>query len=259
MPEDIFRNLPLEPYSAPFEILGNVSNNAISFEERSKFHTPTLHIAALKEGWGLEESDYTAFEEVDDGLQSCRGLKNFLRLYHPITGAPITVFDNHNHALYFWLEALQQEHISMNVPLVHVDQHKDMRDPGVPLPAEALTDPQAAFLYTNSVVNVGNFIVPALKIGLLSEVIMLDSDTAFEAFEASPLKDQNFLLDIDIDVFAADLDYMDRPRMRRVIADLMARASCVTVATSPYFISFQDAAQWINTIFQDAHLLPLEN
>lgn len=241
------------PYAEPFTITEKISNNVFSFEERARFHAPTLHVPALKQSVGIEKGSETAFEEVDEGaLISCHGLKDFVRLYHPVNGAPITVVDNHNHALYFWLEALHQKKISMGLPLIHVDQHKDMRDPGVSLPSEALTDPQAAFEFTNTQVNVGNFIVPALEAGVIGEVQMLDSDASFAAFQ-QPMGP--YILDIDIDVFAPELDYMDRPRMRAVIQELFAGAACVTIATSPYFISFEDARRWIHILFGDAAIL----
>lgn len=241
------------PYAEPFTITEKVSNNALSFEERARFHAPQLHVPAVREGGEIERGSETAFEEVDEGvLISCQGLKDFVRLYHPQTGAPITVVDNHNHALYFWLEALHQKKMTMGLPLIHVDQHKDMRDPGIALPPEALTDPQAAFEFTNTQVNVGNFIVPALRAGVISEVQMLDSDASFAAFQ-QPLGP--YILDIDIDVFAPELDYMDRPRIRAVIQKLFVGAACVTIATSPYFISFEDARRWIHILFEDAAIL----
>jgi glutaredoxin-related protein len=45
-----------------------------------------------------------AFEEVEDGiLKSCTGLRNFVQL-----SENTIIFDNHNHALYFWIDALRK-------------------------------------------------------------------------------------------------------------------------------------------------------
>lgn len=211
-----------------------------------------MHIAPLREGYLLEEGE-VAFEEVDEGKRiSCPGLTQFSRLYHPHTGAPITIMDNHNHALYFWLEALQQKYIAMEVLLVHVDQHKDMRDPGTRLTAKELANPMDAFVFANTQVHVGSFIVPALESGLVRDVVMLDSD---QSFVEVTMPKEPFILDIDIDVFAPELGYMDQDRMREVIKELFARAACVTIATSPYFIPFPEAKQWIETILADAGIL----
>lgn len=248
-----------QPYAQPVQITGRNSNNAFSYEEREKLHrhAPTLMIPQLRhvEPHQLvpEEGSAIVFEEAEGGeLISCTGLAAFLQAEHPVTHAPVTVMDNHNHALYFWLEAWRTGRIPAGIPVVHVDQHKDMRDPGVLLPANALSSATAAFRYVNDVLNVGNFIVPALRENLLSEVIQLDGDGAFENFRAPH---EPFILDIDIDVFAEDLAYMDRTRMRCIIAELFARASCITIATSPYFISFAEAQHWISVLLQDAGLL----
>ena len=43
------------------------------------------------------------FEEIENNLlKSCTGLENFVKL-----SDTIVVFDNHNHALYFWMEAMR--------------------------------------------------------------------------------------------------------------------------------------------------------
>jgi hypothetical protein len=47
------------------------------------------------------------FEEAENGkLKSCFGLENFVNISLPNL-PEIVVFDNHNHALFFWCEAIQ--------------------------------------------------------------------------------------------------------------------------------------------------------
>ncbi|PIV90809.1 hypothetical protein COW46_01540 [Candidatus Gracilibacteria bacterium CG17_big_fil_post_rev_8_21_14_2_50_48_13] len=241
------------PYSVPMQLREPCSNNGLSYEERRRAgSTGILHVAARLEDpkLRLHEGELPAFEEVEEGtLMSFKGLAHFVSTRHPVTGAPITVVDNHNHALYFWCEAYVKGDIPLGLPLVHVDQHKDMRVPSVLLARERLTDLLFVHDYVNSEVHVGSFIVPALEAGLLSEVRMLDGDGAFEQFS---LPKTPFVLDIDLDVFARDLAYMNRSRMREVLRALMGTASCITIATSPYFIPFDEAKAWLEILLEDA-------
>ena len=95
--------------------------------------------------------------------------------FHP--KQKIFSFDNHNHAFYFWhLTRLQLPSLEFPATLIHVDQHKDSR-----IPAEILTPKQSfdlneVFRYTNEILNVGNFIPPAFKTGLIDEIILIDSE-----------------------------------------------------------------------------------
>ncbi|NIV10948.1 MAG: hypothetical protein GWN62_06550, partial [Aliifodinibius sp.] len=89
--------------------------------------------------------------------------------------------------------------------LLHVDQHSDMWKPERYLEG---SDPQdldleTAFEYTNFELNVGTFIKPALALNIFSELEIIDGYFAFD--KALP---QNFALDLDIDIFAKDMDYI---------------------------------------------------
>ena len=41
----------------------------------------------------------------------------------------VYIFDNHNHAFYFWIKSLKKGNFTKGCKLVHVDQHKDTREP----------------------------------------------------------------------------------------------------------------------------------
>lgn len=59
----------------------------------------------------LALGDQIVFEEVDDGkLISCKGLDSLVMCEY--NGVPVCIMDNHNHALYFRYQALQQSVIS---------------------------------------------------------------------------------------------------------------------------------------------------
>ncbi len=85
-----------------------LGNNAFAWERRRLEYTrdPILHIPTLIDGTinDVKIGSETVFEEIEDvEIRSCVGLENFVQL-----SENIIVFDNHNHALYFWLDAVRQ-------------------------------------------------------------------------------------------------------------------------------------------------------
>ncbi len=84
---------------------------------------------------------------------------------------------------------------------MHVDQHKDTREPeNYNVDINNIKD---VFRYTNEVLNVGSFIKPALKYNIFSELIIIDSLYGFGLDVES-----EFVLDIDLDIFSSDMDYI---------------------------------------------------
>ncbi len=77
----------------------------------------------------FECGDACVFEDEDEHgvLQSCAGLRFLVRTQWE--SRPMVIVDNHNFVLPFWGEALAQGRISRGIPLLHLDQHKDMRRP----------------------------------------------------------------------------------------------------------------------------------
>ena len=216
-------------YYNGFYIEEPVGNNIFSYEERSqkRIYVPALSGDSLDE---LKISDEFCFCECLEGEEiCCRGLEKFIELKREQNTAYI--FDNHNHALYFWVDALEKGYFEKGVQLVHIDQHKDMREPERYI--ESL-DKKDIFEYTNYVLNVGNFIKPALEMGIFSEVIIIDSEYGFN--EKTKNIGKNFVLDIDVDIFSKDMEYIDFDLRMDCIKELAKKAKAITVATSPYFI-----------------------
>ncbi len=86
----------------------NTGNNAFAWEMRTERHkkSPTLIIPSIIDGTieDIKIGTDIVFEETENKeLRSCYGLENFVKI-----GENIVVFDNHNHALYFWLEAVRK-------------------------------------------------------------------------------------------------------------------------------------------------------
>ena len=127
---------------------------------------------------------------------------------------------------------------------MHIDQHSDMRRPDKEPPQIVLSNIRSAFEYTNFDLNVGNFIRPALQIGLFEQMILVDSSFSVKKRFSEPL-----VLDIDIDFFAEALDYIPESEKIEVIAHCFSLAKLVTIATSPFFINQQRAIEVIKKIF----------
>lgn len=218
-------------YSQPFVIEGPVGNNALSHDRRGP--APRLRVPSIIVGTfdDVTPGEEVVFEEFDEHgvLHSCAGLAHLVRT--DWAGVPAIVIDNHNHAFYFWCEALAHGRIERGATLIHIDQHRDTR---IPEHAYEGTTLEEAFDYTNFHLNVGNYIVPARDAGLIGDMQMVTG--------AAPLEDRGFverrnkILNIDLDFFAPEMAHVDFDLARRFIAAHLPTTSLVTIATSPFFI-----------------------
>ena len=163
-------------YSKPFYITSPVGNNAFSFDERrnKKLYVPSLIKAKTED---IKIWNKIAFEDFnfDSKLESCIWLENFYEIIW--SSKKIYLFDNHNHAFYFWHKALINWEIWKNNYLFHIDEHSDMRDPWKYLNREDSLDLEKVFQFTNYKLNVGNYIIPAIKSWLIKEVIQIRSES----------------------------------------------------------------------------------
>ena len=215
-------------------------NNVFSYEEREN---KRIFVPKLIEGT-LEDvlvGENIVFNEIDEDVEvKAIGLKNLVE--YKLNDKTIYIFDNHNHAFYFWNKSLKNNEFNKGCKLVHVDQHKDMREPdNYQVDIEDLDD---VFKYTNKVLNVGNFIQPALKKGIFSEAIIIDSSYGFD------LKvDGEYVLDIDLDIFSKDMDYIPYDFRIDKIKDLIEKAKVITIASSPYFIEQDYAIKVLKELF----------
>ncbi len=223
-------------YKKPFYLTGRCGNNAFSYEERGS--EPKLYVPSVIEGTfgDVAEGDEVVFADKDDDgvLQNCKGLKHFVKTH--FNGVPVVIVDNHNQVFYFWYEALKQGILQRGASLVHIDAHKDARVPEVLFEGGDL---EAAFRYTNEVLNVGNYIIPAQKEGLVGEIQFVTGEAALE--DASFTALGNKILNLDLDFFATDLDYIPFEKTKAFILEQAKTASLITVCTSPFFID-QDLA-----------------
>jgi hypothetical protein len=230
-------------YENPFFITAEESNNAFSFARRNN---PRLYVPMLVEGSqaDVERGDEVVFEDFDDGgnLQSCRGLKNYVRIQKG--GKVIYVFDNHNHAFSFWHKELFDGNLRKGAHVVHVDQHRDTRIPPSFLAPQDAMDEDGVFKYANTVLNVGNFIPAAIKTGLVKDVTFICSAQNIEDFNIDKIDKKNLILDIDLDFFTPDLDYIGNAGKLDLLKVVGKYAKVVTFATSPFFIDQELAIEW---------------
>ncbi len=223
-----------------------VGNNAFSYDDRTnkKINVPSLIDARIDQ---VELGGPATFIEVEDGQEmECFGMKN---MYHLVDenilsrGKEIYLFDNHNHAFYFWCQALLKGSMKRGQVLLHVDQHKDTRIP--PNYDVDIDDIDDVKRYTNEVLNVGSFIKPAIHHGIFSDLMIVDSSYSMEMSYPD-----DYVLDIDLDFFSKDMDYIDYDLKIDRLREYIEGASLITIASSPYFIEQDRALQALRDLFE---------
>ncbi|MCB9058241.1 MAG: UPF0489 family protein [Calditrichae bacterium] len=221
-----------------FYISEETGNNAFSFQQRS---LKEIFVAPVIPGDlnDLSVGDKIAFCEIENGIEkSFPGLQNFIHLKRP--NQEIIIFDNHNHAFFFWAYALSCGLIMKNSLLVHVDQHSDLWEPPSYMDPAEMSNDGAVFNYTNSVLSVGTFIKPALKCGIFNAAEIIDGNEGLKKSYADEI-----VLDIDMDFFAAEMDFVPHDLKIEKTREYIQKARFITIATSPFFIDQQKAIKLI--------------
>lgn len=231
-------------YSTRHTLKGRYWNNLLSFEAREKIleREPILTVPSLIQ-WTVDDVrlwDIIVFEEIENGaIKSCVWLEQFVEITDH-TWRNIIIFDNHNHALYFWLDAVRAWIVQSWFELIHIDEHSDLWDNENSLDLErAIADTSYAWEFTNIYCNVGNYIQPALKNWLVHKMIRIENEFQIDEY-ANYIPPRNAVLNIDLDIFSPELEYIPRSKKMKCIKNLMKYVTFVTIATSPYFID-----QWI--------------
>jgi len=281
-------------YSKSFYIKQNIWNNSFSFEKRTHPLTssllrsgndnPKLYVPKLIKINNFSEikllnpsKDKITFEDFwfDWKLSTNFWLENFYEITPPSPplkegiNCPIFLFDNHNHALFFWYLAREKWLIAKkNNILYHIDEHADYREPKTILEKNDL---QSIFNYTNFFdINVWNYIIPAEKEWLIWKTIQIRSTKNLEDYLKEKLTNNNssiipflkgdkqkkwIILNLDLDFFQPDLDFIDYNLKKKVILDLINKADFITVSTSPFFIDQNLAIKVFKDIIQSFYKL----
>ena len=237
-------------YKKPFYLETKSWNNAFSFERRNN---KKLYVPSLKEINNFSEIklwNKVVFEDCDFSakLQSCFGLENFYKINKKFHSNPlqmgngitasIYLFDNHNHAYYFWYLARKEGFIRDGSTLIHIDEHADTRDNWEYLLKPDSLNLEKVFKFTNFELNVGNYIVPAMKEGLIKKVIQIRNEMNLNDYINNKFNLYLYIiLNLDLDFFRQELDFISYDLKKKVILDVAKKAKIITIATSPFFIN----------------------
>lgn len=240
-------------YSKWFFIDQAVWNNAFSFETRKnkKIYVPKLiEVDNFDEIEFQDDKEKIAFEDFwfDDKLSTNYGLKNFYKIDYK--WKELYLFDNHNHAFYFWYLARKEGLIWDNNTLIHIDEHADTRDNEKHLLKPDSYDLKKVFDFTNYVLNVGDYIIPAEEEWIIWETIQIRNTKNLEDYIEN--KDnlwENLILNLDLDFFQPDLDFIDYNLKKKVVLYAAKKAKVITVCTSPFFIDQKLALKVFKDLF----------
>ena len=221
-------------------------NGNCSFWSQEEWKPVKLWVAPLVKKWisELELWEEPVFCErwTNRALEYFYGLKEFLTF--EVWGVPIYIFDNHNHALYFWYKEYFQNRFAKGVKLIHIDQHSDMKHNEEKIDEKNLT---WIFWFVQEKCNVGNFIIPALGSGLLGSVDQLRSEYWLLHYKKP---NEDYILDIDMDFWEKLMGIEDKEWTFEQTRKLICWAKMVTIATSPFFLDQKEAIRLIQELFE---------
>lgn len=236
-------------YEEPIIIKENIWNNSFSFDKRIKEKgCAELYVPKLIE-WNLNDViiwDNIAFEEIDFNwnLRSYKWLKNFVKLKN--IKKDIYIFDNHNHAIYFWYKSIISWKVNKWAKLIHIDQHSDMAEWKEYLYWKI--NEENLYKYTNYDLNVWNYIIPAIKLWFINEVIQVRSNFKLKEIYENDFDNKNTILNIDLDFWHKDMLADNKKDL--YVKKLIEKIDIITIASSPYFIEQNTAINILNKLLK---------
>ena len=244
-------------YNKWFFIESPVWNNEFSFDKRQNknlFVPEIIEAKSFDEIKFQDDLEKIAFEDFDfdDKLSTNYWLKNFYRFQ--MWWKEVVLFDNHNHAFYFWYEARSRKIIWDKNILIHIDQHADTRDNDKIISKSDSKSLEKVFDFTNFVLNVWDYIIPAQKEGIIENIVQIRNTKNLEDYLQNFSNRKNnskIILNLDLDFFASELDFIDFELKKKVILDAFEKASYVTVCTSPFFVDQGLAVEKFKEIFKE--------
>lgn len=244
-------------YNKWFFIESPVWNNEFSFDKRQNkklFVPEIIEAKSFDEIKFQDDLEKIAFEDFDfdDKLSTNYWLKNFYRFQ--MWWKEVVLFDNHNHAFYFWYEARSRKIIWDKNILIHIDQHADTRDNDKIISKSDSKSLEKVFDFTNFVLNVWDYIIPAQKEGIIENIVQIRNTKNLEDYLQNFSNKKNnskIILNLDLDFFASELDFIDFELKKEVILDVFEKASYVTVCTSPFFVDQGLAVEKFKEIFKE--------
>ncbi len=266
----MFLSTPLGPNATDFEARKNKSawpdHVGYGILRIPPIITWTIDDVRLSETW-------YAYEMLDDrlpgGIRRERWLENLVELRHCVlwNKSPwgketivdeaihnkqtkaIYIIDNHHHAFYCRYKSYHDGILPRWSTLIHIDQHSDLS----PLIKGGRGDHlnkdsslQQVATYTNTILDIGSFILPALDSGIISDQIQVRSEYALSQFSTTFDDLQQYwtiIVNIDLDFRAPEMSIEHYAQTIKKVRQLIAshQVKCITIATSPAFID-QDRA-----------------
>ncbi len=204
----------------------NIWNNAFDWQQRKQLQDKAqIWINDWIEGDALQDfklGSKTVFEIFQNWkIRSYQWLAYFIF----DSKRKIFLVDNHNYILAAWLiESIKKEFLSQSLPMIHIDQHSDLKDFTPSIDSKNLH--QELFLKTN----VWNYIKPMKKYWLISQDIQLR--TEYSLLNYFPTR--KYILNIDLDFWVPEMNMSTKTFAK--VKQLIQNAHFTFIATSPYFL-----------------------
>lgn len=238
-------------YNTGFWITEKKGNNIFCFDEKKQ--QSEIYVAKTKK-WNLNDlaiGDKSVFREKNNlgDIVLYQGLENFIECDNYI------IFDNHNHALFFWYQAYKNNMFKKWVKVIHIDQHTDMNENANILADIDTLTKQEVFDFTNYSCNVGNFIQPALQSGLIWSIELVTTEYKLNHFDIEKFIQElekektEYILDIDLDFWHPDMSIENIEKTFEQTRKLIKHAQYITIASSPYFLNQKYAIDILKKIF----------
>jgi len=167
----------------------------------------------------------------DEERKGYSGMKEY-QLIFDIQKKPLYLFDNHNVALFSFVEI--KEFLGTTLEVVHIDAHRD--DAIFPHTVPLLTSQNTENIFQQS--RVSDYLDIASRGKLIGNITSLTQEKECEDFV---LPQKPFILNLDLDIFGEEGSCIPLEIKIKTIAKAWSQAEVVLLATSPGYFSQEDA------------------
>lgn len=167
-----------------------------------------------------------------------------------IAWVPTILCDNHNAVSHAWGIAFDQGLLERWVTCIHIDEHSDLWE-NKSLPHDFLNQsPTDWWEYAHWFCNVGNYIRPLIDHGYIGDFIRVEGEEDLESIKDPSKFLPGYILNIDLDYWSEDLDYIPWSKSIPMVRALFDQAALITIATSPSFVPFPRAYRALETLLR---------
>jgi len=237
-------------YENPVLLSTMEGNNALSYQERINKNGKACIILPsfiqINTIWDIQLWTEITLEEIDQDLilRTHTGLAHVYQLQDQQQ----YIFDNHNHALFFWLHRIRK-HQGKSITLIHIDQHSDLNTPPTSFDPWLLDDDAYIRSYANLECQISSFIKPFLWAFKNIEFVWVKSEQQLLELDVD-LWNSKLILDIDLDFRAPEMSPTRADETFGIVRELIWKASITTIATSPMFIDQELALEYLKQLIR---------